>query len=401
MKKDYLNNVSPSRFAQIIPNRRRTIEEAPVDLPKYEYNANILAGKLHPKVQHVIVSEVRELNGAKLYTLKPDPGKGTDQLAFFRAGQYVSLELAIGESRLTRPYSLSSSPIQALNGEYRIVVKTMKDGFASEHINTNFDVGTKIDISAPQGFFTYEPLRDGKRVVGIAGGSGIAPFLSLAQAVAEGTEDFELILLYGSRKEEEILFREELDELQKSCERIKVIHVLSDEEKEGYCHGFISRDLIREFLNEDSSVFVCGSQGMYDYIKKETEALGLPLRKVRFDAYGEYRLSSRDEAYLNGHRGKVYELAVVTDDGTVRKIPARCDESILVAIERAGIRAPSHCRSGECGWCRTKLLSGEVYAPELVERRRQYDKVAGYIHPCCSFPCGDCVVAIGCEGPRE
>ena len=397
MNRNFLDNVPLERFAQIIPNRRRAIESATAEFPRYEYNANILAKKLHPKVQHVIVSDVKELNGAKLYTLRADPEKGTESLAYFQAGQYISLELSIGDSLLTRPYSLCSSPAQALKGEYQIVVKKMKNGFASEYINEHFTIGTKIDISAPEGLFSYEPLRDGKKVVGIAGGSGIAPFISFAKSIAEGTEDFELMLLYGSRTEEEILFKEELDELQKKCDKIKVIHVLSDEEKEGYRHGFISRDLIGEFLTEESSVFVCGSQGMYDYIRKETEALVLTPKRVRFDAYGEYKLTNRDAEYITKHQGKTYELTVVTNDGAVHQIPARCDEPILVAIERAGIKAPSKCRSGECGWCRSKLVSGEVYTPELAEKRRQYDKVAGYIHPCCSFPCSDCKIMINCE----
>ena len=97
-------------------------------------------------------------------------------------------------------------------------------------------------------------------------------------------------------------------------------------------------------------------------------------------------------------QGKVYQLTVVTNDGSVRTVPARSDESLLVAMERAAIKAPSKCRSGECGWCRSKLVSGTVYTPEMTERRRQYDKVAGYIHPCCSFPCSDCRIAVNCEG---
>ena len=398
MKKEYLENYPIEKFAQIIPNRRRVIESAPADFPEYEYNANVLAKKLHPSVQHVLVSDIKELNGAKLYTLQADPEKGTESLAYFQAGQYISLELAIGDSLLTRPYSLCSSPSQALKGEYQIVVKTMKNGFASEYINNNFTVGTRIDISAPAGFFSYEPLRDAKKVIGIAGGSGIAPFLSFAKAIADGTEDFELTLLYGSRTEEEILFKEELDELQKNCGKIRVIHVLSDEEKEGYRYGFISADLIKEVTDENNSIFVCGSQGMYDYIGKETAKLGIARKRLRYDAYGEYKLTGRDEEYTKEHQGKTYELTVITNDGITHKIPACFDEPILVAFERAGIKAPSKCRSGECGWCRSRLVSGEVYTPERTEQRRQYDKVAGYIHPCCSFACSDCKIVINCEG---
>ena len=397
--KTYLDKIPAENFDQLVPKRRAVIEKASDEFPKYDYNANVLARNLHPKVQHVVISEIQELPGAKCYSLTADPSCGTDKLAYFRAGQYISLSLKIGDSVLTRPYSLCSSPSEVLAETYRIVVKNMKNGFASEYINSNFKVGDKLDISAPSGFFNYEPLRDSSHIVGVAGGSGIAPFMSLASAVADGTESFSLTLLYGSRTEEEILFRDELDSLCARSDRIKVVHVLSDEEKEGFEHGFISSELIAKYggASGSYSVFVCGSQGMYDYIQGETDKLGLSRKSVRFDAYGEYRLGDRDSEFTGQYSGKTFELTVVTNDGVERKVPARSDESLLVALERAGIKAPSKCRSGECGFCRSNLSSGEVYTPAKVEHRREYDRKNGYIHPCCTFPKSDCRILINYE----
>ena len=399
--REYLEGISIDRFDEIIPRRQKVINEAPDTEPKYEFNANVLARNLHPKVQHVKVCDIKEFNGARVYTFEPDTSKGTTKLAYFRAGHYISLKLKIGNSVLTRPYSLCSSPKAALEGKYQIVVKSMKDGFASEYINKEFKIGTALDISEPAGFFEYEPLRDASTVIGLAGGSGIAPFMSFASAIADGTEDFNLILLYGSRTEEEILFKDELDSLEKAAGgKIKVVHVLSDEEKPGYEHGFINAELITKYAPETYSVFVCGSQGMYDYAEGECAKLGLRKKFVRLDAYGQYRLSARDDAFTSEYMDKTFELTVIMNDGIERKIPARADEPILVALERAGIEAPSKCRSGECGFCRSKLASGEVYTPERVERRRQYDKVAGYIHPCCTFPKSDCRILVNYEEPK-
>jgi len=72
----------------------------------------------------------------------------------------------------------------------------------------------------------------------------------------------------------------------------------------------------------------------------------------------------------------------------------RADETVLVALERAGIEAPSHCRSGECGWCRSRLVSGDVFTPESLEARRKADLKAGYIHPCCTYPLSDLMIEI-------
>ena len=80
--------------------------------------------------------------------------------------------------------------------------------------------------------------------------------------------------------------------------------------------------------------------------------------------------------------------------GKEYQIEAAANEPILAAIERAGIEAPSRCRSGECGWCRSKLISGEVYVPAENEGRRFSDVEHDYLHPCASFPVSDLVIEV-------
>ena len=67
---------------------------------------------------------------------------------------------------------------------------------------------------------------------------------------------------------------------------------------------------------------------------------------------------------------------------------------LLVAMERHGIAAPSHCRSGVCGWCHSRLVSGDVYVPSTIDGRRMADVDYGYIHPCGTFPLGDVVLEV-------
>ena len=402
--RDYLNEIPAERIKEILPRRKAVIDSAPEDEPRYEYNANVLARSLHPAKLAVKVSEVRDLTNARLYTLVADPSRGTSELPYFRAGQFISLTLKIGDSLVTRPYSLCASPKLALEGKYQILVKNAKDGFASEFINNTFAAGTCLDVSSPQGFFCYEPLRDAPHIVGIAGGSGIAPLLSIAYAIADGIEDADLTLLYGSKTGGDILFEEELDSLQASCPRIRVIHVLSEEEfpeGSGFEHGFISADIIRKYAPAaDHSYFVCGSQGMYDYIDGELAKLSVPARRIRRDAYGQYRLSDCDKDQIDPESSKVYSITVTSNDGIARTVPARENETVLTAFERAGIKVPSHCRSGECGFCRSHLISGEVYSPGRVDSRRGYDVAKGYIHPCSCFPKSDLKISINYEEPK-
>ena len=86
--------------------------------------------------------------------------------------------------------------------------------------------------------------------------------------------------------------------------------------------------------------------------------------------------------------------AVIKQRDKEYKIAVRADEPILCAIERAGIKIPSSCRSGVCGWCRTRVVEGNTYNPEKNENRRKGDVILGYIHPCASFALSDLVLEI-------
>ena len=76
-------------------------------------------------------------------------------------------------------------------------------------------------------------------------------------------------------------------------------------------------------------------------------------------------------------------------NGVSSEIPARATEPILVALERANLASPSLCRSGECGFCRSLLLAGEVFIPPFGDHRRAADRKLGYLHPCASYPLSD------------
>ena len=75
-------------------------------------------------------------------------------------------------------------------------------------------------------------------------------------------------------------------------------------------------------------------------------------------------------------------------------IPCAANENILVAFERAGIAGPNRCRGGICGWCRSRLVSGEVFIPAETDGRRQADRVLGYIHPCACFAVSDLSIEV-------
>jgi ferredoxin-NADP reductase/ferredoxin len=382
------------KFATMAKVREETIQAAPAKEISGVFPINENAKALHPDFLPLVIDRIIDRGGAqaKTYVLKREDGK---PLPYFRAGQYVSLKLPLDGSFVTRSYSLCSSPKDALKGEYAITVRSNPGGFVADRLLMELKEGDKLVSSGPQGFFYYEKLRDEKQVIGLAGGSGITPFLSMARAIAEGIEDFKLTLLFGSRDEDNILFREELDEIAAACPKFKVIHVLSEEEKEGFESGFITAELIRKYApeGEEFSVYLCGPEAMYKFLKPEIAKLGLPERRFRRKLIDVTKTPWECEGYPQELKGKSFQLTV-RQGAQECVILASADEPVLVAIERAGIKAPSRCRAGECGWCRSRLLSGTVFIPQENEMRRWADVHYGYIHPCCSFPTSDLLLEV-------
>ena len=379
------------KFKNMPKVREAAIQAAPsTPLPK-TLTSNEKAKLRHPEKQSVVVSEIRQ-NGpdAKTIVLKTEDGS---PLAPYRAGQYVSVSVPIGNTVTTRSYSLCGSPAWAKRGEYNITVKRDDAGFVSPWIQDNWQVGQKVTISGPQGHLYYERIRDAKKVVALAGGSGITPFMGMAYALRDGLEDFDLTILFGSRTEDAIIYKKELDEVCAACDKVHVIHVLSDEEKPGYEHGFITAELIKKYGGEEYSIFMCGPQAMYNFLDNEIAKLGLRRKFVRREMFGMIKDPWNQPDYPAEIRGKTFNLKIV-QCGKEYDVPVSADEPIIVAAERAGIAVPSRCRSGECGWCRSKLVSGKVYIPEKTDGRRRADVEFNYIHPCSSFAMSDIVLDV-------
>lgn len=376
--KDSVNTI------KFLTERKQFIDSAPAVLPTRteDFGVNKVAKSLHPKEQKLVISRIEEhANIAKSYYFKSET-----ELAYFKAGQYLTFKLEIGNSVVTRSYSIASSPASALNGEYQITVKRIADGFVSDYILDNWNVGDEVIAYAPEGNMTYCPLRDAQNIVAIAGGSGITPFLSLARAIDQGDEDCTLTLLYGCRTSDEILFKSELDSLSEKNDKINVVYVLSHSDEDGYEKGFVGADIIKKYAPEENySIFVCGPGGLYKFLETELPKLQIERKYIRFEVFSSGKKVDEEP--------KEYNITVI-NRGNETVIKASSNETVLCAFERAGIEVPARCHTGECGFCRSKLVSGKVYIPEGEDKRRIADMQFNFIHPCCCYPESDLVVRI-------
>ena len=130
---------------------------------------------------------------------------------------------------------------------------------------------------------------------------------------------------------------------------------------------------------------------MYQFLDKEAEKLGIIKKYYRKELFGSAKQPWNLPGYPQEAKDKVFNLHVKICNKEY-DIPCAANETMMVALERAGIAGPNRCRGGICGWCRTKLVSGDVFIPEDTDGRRAADKHWGYIHPCASFAVSDCSI---------
>ena len=377
------------RFKNMKVRRDQIIEKTPMLALVENYASNRNAEARHPLSQFFTIEdiEVRGRGDVKTYTLRRTDGQNP---AFFRAGQFVVIRQMIDGKLIARPVTLSCGPAMTLEGKIQVTVKRVEqDAFLSAYIHDHWKVGDTVETSGPQGTFFYEPLRDAKKVIAIAGGSGITPIYAMANAIADGDEDFEMTILYGSRTKKDILFQKEFDAIMARTDKVRLVNVLSESTAKDCEHGFITAELIQKYAGDGVySVFAAGSKGMYAFLDGEAEKLGLIKKYYRKELYDNICRPWEYPGYPTEARDKVFNLKIKMCD-QVFDIPCNANENILVALERAGVAGPNRCRGGICGWCRSRLLAGEVFIPEDIDGRRAQDKLDGYIHPCASFAVSD------------
>ncbi|HZJ75712.1 MAG TPA: iron-sulfur cluster-binding domain-containing protein [Clostridia bacterium] len=383
-------------FARLVKIRKDAIENTPVSPLIKTHTVNDVAKMLHPEKLFLKVKRVVPMDGGvKSFVLTNDFNKGTQSLPYFISGQHISVRLAIGKAFATRSYTIVSSPRLALtDNEYIITVKPTQNGFASSFILNRWHKGSAIEATAPSGNFYYNPLRDKKDVLGIAGDIGITPFISLAQAIDDGTENANLTLIYGCRKLSDAIFKPLLDDLSERNPNIKVAYVFSDEKVEKCERGFITRAIVQKYAPESYSLFMSGPPSLYKAVAAELSLISVERKDIRLAPIYGRRNPDLLVDYPEKAKDKEFYMTVYKRNDIIAEIKCFSYETLLNALERNGIKTFNICRGGECDCCRSRLTAGEVFVPKATDKRRGVDPKYNIINLCSTYPISDVAIEL-------
>jgi ring-1,2-phenylacetyl-CoA epoxidase subunit PaaE len=323
----------------------------------------------------------------------------------FTQGQYLTLRHSVDGQDLRRSYSICAG---VDDGELRVGVRKVAGGAFSNWINAHLKIGDAIQVMAPQGrFFVPIDPASNRHYVGIAGGSGITPILSIMKTVLGREPRSRFTLIYGNRSLKSTMFKEEIEDLKnRYLTRLVLHHVFSDEHTDAPLnHGLMNRDKLGEFLatlvpgRGIDHAFVCGPYQMNDEAEAALLAAGVAEDRIHIERFGIAPTAVDSAGQAVGaviHEAKPgdAELARVTiiRDGMSREIEFRKDQpSILDCASAAGLEVPFSCTSGVCGTCRAKLIEGQV----RMDRNFALEKAevaAGYVLTCQAHPTTERVV---------
>jgi ring-1,2-phenylacetyl-CoA epoxidase subunit PaaE len=324
----------------------------------------------------------------------------------YRPGQYLTLRINLEGEEYRRAYSMCSSPLEA---GLAVTVKRVPRGKISNYLNDTAKVGESIEVMPPQGRFTPSLSPEQRITYYLFGaGSGITPLLSILKTILEEEPQSVVHLLYGNRSEDTILFRDELDRLEKRYEgQLKVEHTLSrpsSDKPRGLAglfskgntgwtgkKGRIDAGAVKKFLVENpattkqSLFFICGPGKMIDTVTDTLRSKGIEDQNIyteRFEntaAGAPATTSGLDGAQVTVHwQNQTYQVIV----------PAK--KTILDVLIAERINPPYSCTSGACSTCMAKVVSGKVEM-EACYALDEDEVSAGFILTCQAHPKTDVV----------
>ncbi|HTT84852.1 MAG TPA: 2Fe-2S iron-sulfur cluster-binding protein [Rhizomicrobium sp.] len=317
----------------------------------------------------------------------------------FQAGQHLTLRADLDGEDVRRNYSVCVSPSE---NEIRIAVKQMPAGKFSVWANTELQVGRVIDVLPPMGRFVI-PAGDTAApwYVGLAGGSGITPVISILKTVLDSKSASRFTLLYGNRDSASIMFLEELAALKnRYLERLEVYHFLEFETEEiELFNGRLDRAKCDEVLstlidiNAVDAFFICGPGPMMDAAEAALTTRGVAADRMFIERFTTSALTAEQLASHEALQQKAAGTGLlVTLDGRRLRIPFDAEKgNILESVQAAGLPAPYACKGGVCTTCRAKILSGTVTMKKNYGLS-EAEIAQGYVLTCQAVPTSDEVV---------
>lgn len=307
------------------------------------------------------------------------------------SGQYLTLKAIIHGEEVRRSYSLCSAPHE---NEWRVAIKQVDQGKFSTYANQELSSGMELEVMTPAGNFTLSPDPSrSKTYLLVAAGSGITPMLSIMKTVLEQEPNSDVVLVYGNKGFNSIIFREEIEGLKNTyMERLRVLHILSRESlgnplQKGRIDGEKITKIMEVYMNDTvDAAYICGPEEMIKAVQNGLETKGLSKEKIHFELFTSPTAVKKESIELPKNSPKISaEVTIILDGDEMDIALDSTGKNILDAAQEAGADLPFACKGGVCCTCKAKIIEGTA-SMDVNYALEQDEVAAGYILTCQSHP---------------
>lgn len=213
--------------------------------------------------------------------------EGRDGLAFL-PGQYVNIKVPGTDAE--RSYSFSSGPVVE---DASFMVRITPQGAMSEYLRDRAQVGDKIDFTGPYGsFFLREPKRP---LLLLAGGTGLAPLLSILEKLAGNPPATPVHLVYGVTREADIVGLEWLRAYEEKLPGFTWDYIASEPDTSAPHTGYVTQIIRPEHLNDgDVDIYLCGPPPMVNAVTKWLDTEGVQPANFYFERFAPKETTGGD-----------------------------------------------------------------------------------------------------------
>lgn len=301
------------------------------------------------------VSQVDRLTSKSVCLTLDIPDSLKDSFQFL-AGQYLSLEETIDGEKIRRSYSICSAPFEE---SLQIGVKQIPNGRFSSFVNQQIEVGSILSAAVPEGRFVLDAVKEEKKYVGIAAGSGITPILSIAKHVLHSSSSARFHLLYGNKSIEDEMFTNSINGLKSSFgERFTLLRTYSQKQENDAAFGRIGPLQFEQLVEEDGldaeAFFLCGPEGMTNSASAFLKEKGVSEAKINVELF----TASTNKTETNINSG-AFTMQLTCDDLTTDLEGAKGKTVLDVALQHK-LDVPYSCQGGVCSSCIAKVTEGHA-----------------------------------------
>jgi uncharacterized protein YcbX/ferredoxin-NADP reductase len=298
-------------------------------------------------------------------------------------GQFITLHAEINKRLENRCYTLSSSPSRP--DLISITVKRVEAGLFSNWLHDSFSVGSSIEFTKASGVFHLQSTNRNKLLL-LSAGSGITPMLSIARYITDLSLNIDIQFHHSARTDEDLIC---FDELQRLATQHTNLHLSCNFTRQNditncdiaHYFGRLSTDMLNQFSSDllEREVFVCGPDEFMINTKIQLTQLGLSNSQYHQESF-VIDVSAPEHDTTNS----TYKVNFLRSG---IEVEIAGDQTILSAAEEAGITLNYSCLAGICGSCNSKLVKGEVHAPNAMAIDTK--DCSGDFLPCCSYARSD------------